>query len=210
MVNAKRAVKYKSSVETQEKITKNAFQSKRTHSRIRKVMDKKPRAAITYVQYTDENGFEKECTTREEIDGACIEEGYKRYAQSHNSPFLTSPLLEDFGFLGNQNKVQDILDGTYECPAEVDEFTKTNIQDLRRPGTATRHGTITGYTTTEEHIKSWKKMRVGTASSTFGPSFSEIIAGTEEVAIAEVDAAIVSIAALTGYCPKRWSEAIGG
>jgi hypothetical protein len=38
--------------------------------------------------------------------------------------------------------------------------------------------------------------------------FSEIIAGTEDVAIAEIDAAIVSIAALTGYCLKRWSEAI--
>jgi hypothetical protein len=51
-------------------------------------------------------------------------------------------------------------------------------------------------------------MRVGTASSTFGPSFSEIISGTENVAIAEIDAAIVSITALTGYCPKRWFEAI--
>jgi hypothetical protein len=39
-VNAKRAVKYKTSVKTQEKITKNAFQSKRTHSRIRNGMDK--------------------------------------------------------------------------------------------------------------------------------------------------------------------------
>jgi hypothetical protein len=73
---------------------------------------------------------------------------------------------------------------------------------------ANRHATITGYTTTDEHIKSWKKMQVGTASSTFGPSFSKIIAGTENVAIAEIDAAIVSITALTGYCPKRWSEAI--
>jgi hypothetical protein len=168
-------------------------------------MDKKPRAAITYVEYTDKNGLEQECTTREEIDDACIDEGYKRYAQSHNSPFPTSPLLEDFGFLGNQNKVQDILDGTYQCPAEVDEFTKNIVQELRRPETASRHATITGYTTTEEHIKSWKKMRVGTASSTLGPSFSEIIEGTEDVAIAEVDAAIVSITALTGYCPKRWS-----
>ena len=108
LVNAKRAIKYKTSVETQEKITKNAFQSKRTHSRIRKVMDKKPRAAITYVEYTDENGLERECTTREEIDTACIKEGYKRYVQSHNSPFLASPLLEEFGFLGNQNNVQEM------------------------------------------------------------------------------------------------------
>jgi hypothetical protein len=166
-------------------------------------MDKKPRAAITYVEYTDENGLEQECTTREEIDDTCIDEGYKRYAQSHNSPFLTSPLLEDFGFLGNQTRVQDILDGTYECSVEVDEFTKQFIQELRRPETASRQATITGYTTTEEHIKSWKKMRVGTAARTFGPSFSEIIAGTEDVAITEVDAAIVSIAALTGYTTQK-------
>jgi hypothetical protein len=93
-------------------------------------MDKKPRAAITYVEYTDEHGLEKECTTREKIDTACIKEGYKRYAQSHNSLFLASPLLEEFGVLGNQNKVQDILDGTYDCPEEVDEFTKTFIHEL--------------------------------------------------------------------------------
>jgi hypothetical protein len=93
---------------------------------------------------------------------------------------------------------------------DVDEFTQNIIQELRRPQAAKRHVTITGYTTTDEHIKSWwKKMRVGTASNTFRPSFSEIIAGTEDVAIAEVDAAAIdSIAALTGYCPKRWSEAI--
>jgi hypothetical protein len=171
-------------------------------------MDKKPRAAITYVEYTDEHRFQNECTTREEIDTACIKEGYKRYAQSHDSPFLASPLLEKFGFLGNQNNVQDILDETYDCPDEVDEFTKKFIHELRRPDTASRQGTITGYTTTEEHIKSWKHMRVGTSSSTFGPCFSEIIAGTEDVAIAEVDAAIGSITALTRYCPKQWSEAI--
>jgi hypothetical protein len=207
-VNAKRTVKYKTSVETQKRITDNAFESKRTHSRIRNVMDKKPRTAITYVKYTYANGFEQECTTKEEINDACIDKGYKRYAQAHGSPFLTGQLLEDLGFLGNQNKVQDILNGTYYCPEEVDEFTQQFIQELRRPETANRHATITGYTMTDKHIKSRKKMRVGTASSTFGPSFSEIIAGTENVAIAEIDAAIVSITALIGYCPKRWSEAI--
>jgi hypothetical protein len=47
-----------------------------------------------------------------------------------------------------------------------------------------------------------------TSASTFGPSFSELIAGTDDLRIAEVDAAIVSIPARTGYCPRRWSDAI--
>jgi hypothetical protein len=51
-------------------------------------------------------------------------------------------------------------------------------------------------------------MRSGTAASQFGPSFSEIIASTEDLQAAEVNASIVSIPARTGYCPKRWSEAI--
>jgi hypothetical protein len=165
-------------------------------------MDKKTRTAIIYVEYTDANGFEQECTTTEEINDDCIDEGYKRYAQAHGLPFLTGQLLEDIGFLGNHNIVQAILDGTYDCPEEVYEFTPKIIKELRRPGMANRHATITGYTLTDEHIKSWKKMRVGTVSSTFGPSFSEIIAGTDNVAIVEIDAAIVSITALTGYCPE--------
>jgi hypothetical protein len=44
-------------------------------------------------------------------------------------------------------------------------------------------------------------MRVHTAAGTFAPSFSEIITGTYAEPIAEVDAAIMSIPALTGYCP---------
>ena len=51
-------------------------------------------------------------------------------------------------------------------------------------------------------------MKTYTATSTFGPSFSEFIAGTCHGPIAEVDAAIVSIPAATGYCPIRWSTAI--
>jgi hypothetical protein len=112
-VNEKGAIKYKSSVDTQEKLTKNAFQTKNNFSRIRKLMDKKPRTALTSVEYTDEWNVDHECTTREEIDEVCIQEGYQRYAQTHDTPFVTAPLLDDFGFLGNQDKIEEILNGTY-------------------------------------------------------------------------------------------------
>jgi hypothetical protein len=51
-------------------------------------------------------------------------------------------------------------------------------------------------------------MKVHTAASPFGPSFSEFIAGTGNEPVAEVDAAIVYIAAAGGYCPQQWSTAI--
>jgi hypothetical protein len=160
------------------------------------------------VEYTDEFGIERECVNKEEIDQACINEGYRRYAQSQDTPFLTAPLVNDFGFLDNQTSVQKVLNGTYKCPEELDDFTKKFIKELQQPENLHQHNTINEYTTTQDHIKSWNKMRVHAAVSTFGPSFSEIITGTEDENIVEVNAAIVSIPALTGYCPKRWSDAI--
>jgi hypothetical protein len=94
------------------------------------------------------------------------------------------------------------------APPELDEFTKTIIYELRRPEKFNQIEPMSGSVTTQEHIKSWKKMRVHTAASTFGPSFSEIITGTYAEPITEVDAAIMLIPALTGYCPLRWSKAI--
>jgi hypothetical protein len=98
-VNERRAIKFGTSVATQEKITKSAFKTKNTFARIRKVINKKPRADITYVKESDAFRITVECFQRTKIDEACIFEGKKRYSQSHSTPFLNTPLLEDFGFL---------------------------------------------------------------------------------------------------------------
>jgi hypothetical protein len=62
-------------------------------------------------------------------------------------------LLEEFGFLGNQNKVEDVLNGTYECPPDVDIYTKKFIQELRRPTLIDYKASINGVATTTEHIQ---------------------------------------------------------
>jgi hypothetical protein len=82
------------------------------------------------------------------------------------------------------------------------------MAELNRPALLHEPRNITGTVTTEEHIKGWKRMRSSTSATTLGPSFSELIVGTDDIRIAEVDAAIVSIPARTGYCPRRWSDAI--
>jgi hypothetical protein len=78
-------------------------------------------------------------------------------AQSQDTPFLTAPLVNDFGSLDNQTNVQKVLNGTYECPAELDEFTKQFIKELQQPENLHQHNIINGYTTTQDHITSWKK-----------------------------------------------------
>jgi hypothetical protein len=202
-VSERRALKYGTSVETQHKITQNAFCSKWTFSIIRSVHQKNTRAAITYVEHTNQDNIEVECFDRSAIDATCIQEGRQRYSQAHNTSFLTTPLVEDFGFLGNQSTIDNVLNGTYECPSDIDICTQKFLHELQRPPSINARDSINDVATTTEHIQGWKKMRSGTAASTFGPSFSELIAATDDLRVAEVDAVIVSIQARTGYMGTR-------
>jgi hypothetical protein len=120
---------------------------------------------------------------------------------------MQSPLCDDVGYLGNQKAIDEVLDELYQCPTGTPEYVKKFIAELKRPDT-TNLSTVTGTATTQEHNQGWKHMKVHTAASPFGPSFSEFITGTGSDPVAEVDAAIVSIAAAAGYCPKRWSTTI--
>jgi hypothetical protein len=135
------------------------------------VIQTNTRAAITYVKRTDEFGSIIECFDRSQIDDACISKGQNRHSQSHDTPFLTTPLIEEFGFLGHQDKVRTILAGTYECPPGPDEYRMKFIAELKRPANLQVLGNITGTVTTAEHIKGWKRMRSTTSASTFGLSF---------------------------------------
>jgi hypothetical protein len=62
--------------------------------------------------------------------------------------------------------------------------------------------------TTASFTNTWKRMRVYTAASPSGSSFSEIITGTVDPDIADADAALLSIATLAGVIPSAWTTAI--
>ena len=51
-------------------------------------------------------------------------------------------------------------------------------------------------------------MKARIASSPFGPSFADYIAGSEDPLIAAVDATFATIPMITGYCPPAWCKAL--
>jgi hypothetical protein len=125
------------------------------------------------VESTDEFGITRESTSTEDIYQACKQEGQARYDQANATPFMNSPLLDDFGTLGNQRTIEKVLDGTYQCPDGVSEYTAKCIEELRKPTKLQQLGSITRHITTETFSNSWKCMRVNTAASPYGRSFSE-------------------------------------
>ena len=66
---------------------------------------------------------------------------------------------------------------------------------------------INGAATTQEHCDSWKRMRLNTGSSPYGPQFCDYIAGTKDNQVADVDASLASIPYLVGFSPSQWQEA---
>jgi hypothetical protein len=160
------------------------------------------------VESTDKLDVANESTDTSSIYKACSQEGLDRYGQCDDTPFMQPPLQTDFGYLGNQTAIDQVLDGTYQCPPDTPPYLVKFIHELQRPQTPALNK-ATGHATTAEHIKGWKRMKKHTAASTFfGPSFSKFIAGTCHEPVAKADAAIVSIPAAAGYCPIRWSTAI--
>jgi hypothetical protein len=123
----------------------------------------KSRAAITFVESTDEFGIDHESTSMDVIYQSCKHEGQSRYNQANTTPLMNAPLLEDFGTLGHQATIDKILQGSYECPDGTPEYTRKFIHELHQPAALDNPGSITGYMTTENFTKSWKRMRVNTA-----------------------------------------------
>jgi hypothetical protein len=132
----------------------------------------------------------------------------ERYDQANTTPLMQQPLLDDFGTLGNQDTIDRVLAGTYQCPPETPEYTQKFIHELKQPDKLNNPGSITGHMTTNQFTTSWKKMKVRTAASSFGPSFSKIVTGTANSEIADIDASLLSIATMTGVIPSNWTTAI--
>jgi hypothetical protein len=113
---------------------------------------------------------------------------------------MTGALQEDVGWVGIGPEVCMMLDGTYEPPEEVDEYTKKLIKQFRQKRKVNEHGPL--YKITPEEWKSfWKGayciLHFGTWKS---GSFSETIK--------ELDALLIDIPLQTGYSPLRWRVAI--
>ena len=206
----RRAASFGTSVEAQEKIVTHNQVQRNKFQKINRILGHKIRPSLSMVEY--DNPTEPEglipCYTKESIEKACAEEGKRRFSQTANTPFLQGSLLQDLGFLATQATVDQILEGKYIPEDDVDIHTREFISQLFRPASIAQLPEITGIPSTAEYIKGWKKMRSTIASSPFGPLFSDYIAGCDDVKVADIDAAIMSIPLITGYCPVAWQKAV--
>jgi hypothetical protein len=71
--------------------------------------------------------------TQAAVEKAIMETIDLRYQLTHSTKFLQDPLLTTVGLMGTSLAAKQILEGTFICPAGVDDMTQLLIQLLKRP-----------------------------------------------------------------------------
>jgi hypothetical protein len=108
-----------------------------------------------YVEYTD----------WDEIEWRIMINNRAHFRLTENTPPMQEPLLLDLGYLGDTAAADAILDGTYVCPAEVDEYTKDFLACLQHPLQVNPEASIRTSITKTDFQGYWKKAKERTSSS---------------------------------------------
>jgi hypothetical protein len=137
----------------------------------------------------------------------CNRANEAKLQQTIYTPFMTGALQEDAGWLWIGPAVCMMLDGTYDPPEEVDEYTKKLIKQFRKNRKAAEHDPL--YKITPEEWKSfWKGATERTSCGCDIMHFGTWKAGSFSETITELDALLADIPLQTGYSPIRWRVAI--
>ena len=129
-------------------------------------------------------------------------ENQTRFLQAKNTPFLSPPLLEEVGLLGNSDAAEKILKGTYHHQ-DLHHMTNEYIKFLKMPSHIKTNETLKTFDI-NEHIKGWKKAKETTASEPHRLSFSHYKAAINHPDLAAFDYILREIPFRTGFSPKPW------
>jgi hypothetical protein len=195
---------------TMEKITKQLRlreAQKRSATQIKMVRGKLRSGGVSRVTYLDENWVVHESTGREHLEELCNKANEAKLQQISYTPFMTWALQEDVGWVGIGPAVCMMLDGTFDPPEEVDEYTKKLIKKFQKNRKATEYEPL--YKITPEEWKSFWKWTIERKSCGCDRlHFGTCKVGSFSETITELDALLTDIPLQTGYYPIRWRVAI--
>jgi len=160
------------------------------------------------VQIKKDDGTWEDVTNKTEMEEAIMDSTKKKYTASFHTPFMTRPLVNDFGFQGVGRSVDAVLDGTYITPTSMDEITKQFIKHLKQPEHATAAGDYPTSLPTTEFKKYWLKAREHTSCYPGPLSFSTMKASAQDDIKAELECVMARIPVFAGFAPQRWRRCV--
>ena len=154
----------------------------------------------------DSNGEWVERTLREDIEAGCQWENSRRFSQTSSTPFMTSPLLEDFGYLAQGPAAVAVLDGSYVPPPGTDIHAQKLLLELKMDPAVAAAPPMKVIFSIDQHTRGWRKAKEFTATGPSGLTFSHFIAATYDPLLALFDATMANVPHATGCSPLRWQS----
>jgi hypothetical protein len=125
--------------------------------------------------------------------------------QTEFTPFRSSPLLEEFGYCGeNYENIQSVLDGTYKSLQGIDSYAIEFIRELEMPDSIRAKGPIDINLTEAENKQAWMCQKGGTASDGSTLSFEHYKTACLDSDLNEVDTLLRNLPLLFGFAPPSW------
>jgi len=108
------------------------------------------------------------------------------FTKAHGSPFLHGQLGHDVDPYGWGLAVKSILEGTYLCPLDTDDYTKQFIDALQWPALCPE--LISMLLTPEAFCAHWRHAHECTSSSFSGLHFGHYKAASSDLSLAHLHA----------------------
>ena len=175
--------------------------------RIKATLGKLTNGSVTKVDVEQDDGRVIEETTKEGIERACMEENEKKYRQTQATPCMQEPLLSELGYLGITASCDQILEGTYQPPPGINQYTRELLQHMQR--LPIQYPSKKATITTPMFKEGWKKIKENTsAASISGVTFGHMKACAQDDFLAEFEAAMANLPYATGFSPEQWQKGI--
>jgi len=147
-------------------------------------------------------------STKESVETALWQTLCHQFTKAHGSPLLHEPLQSKVGLSGEGPEAKVILEGTFECPTNTDEYTKLFIQALQFPMADTRHMTILQLLCPEDFISHWHKAKEYTSSSFSGLHFGHCKSATSSHLLAHLHARFTQLVFMLGISLQRYQSGL--
>ena len=168
---------------------------------------KDPRSKAVHIvqRVSAEDGTIEDSTTKEDTEDFIFAENEYRFQLANDAPISSTKLIEQLGYLADSDIAQQIVEGSFEIPDELDDATALILEEIGRIGVQLSNGEVTIEITAEEFQYLWKKVRKNTASSVSGIHYGHYKAAAHSQKISEVPAKKITLVSRTGCPPERWS-----
>jgi hypothetical protein len=175
---------------------------------IRSVTNPSFRQGLSLIHVPQRGGI-IEVDNKETMENILCDQLSLRFQQAHSTPFATLPLLQLIGPFGTGPGAQQILDGTFHCPDELDQWTKKLLPHLRYTTSAALvHTKFPMIFDPITHRDGWLKMKEHTSPGFSSLSFAQFKAAASDNTLCELDTIMASLPYQHGFSPSRWQHGI--